>query len=181
VDIAEYRHHDSIVVARAPEDVYDLVADVTGMGRWSPVCTGATVDADDPSWFTGTNAIGTTTWSTRCRVVAAERGREFAFVNHGVDGRHELVRWGYTFAPVDGGTSVTETWEVLPGYEQGFAAEGPGGGTLADRLDLMRGLAVDGMRRTLERLKEAAESGGAAGAGASATSGDPASSGPASG
>ena len=157
VDISDYRHAGSIVVARPADEVYDLVADVTNMGRWSPVCTGATFDPDDPTWFTGSNAIGSTTWTTRCRVVAAERGREFAFVNHGVDGRHELVRWGFAFEPVAGGTEVTETWEVLPSYEQGFAAEGEGAGSLTDRLDFMRGLAVDGIGETLERLKQHAE------------------------
>jgi hypothetical protein len=41
--------------------------------------------------------------------VAADRGREFAFVVGG-----SWVRWGYTFTAVDGGTQVTESWEFLP-------------------------------------------------------------------
>lgn len=29
---------DSIVVARDPAELYDLISDVTRMGEWSPVC-----------------------------------------------------------------------------------------------------------------------------------------------
>ncbi len=40
----------------------------------------------------------------------AERGRKFAGV---VDG--SFVRWGFTFAPAETGTTLTEAWEFLPG------------------------------------------------------------------
>src|SRR5205814_328861 len=36
--MANPQHSDSIVVARSPEDLYDMVSDVTQMGSWSPVC-----------------------------------------------------------------------------------------------------------------------------------------------
>lgn len=160
MDLSRYRHQDSIVIDGRPEVLYDLVADVSRMGQWSPVSTGGTYDADDPTWFTGRNAIGETTWETRCHVVAADRGREFAFVNHGRDGKWEMVRWGFTFSPADGGTQVTQTWEVLPDYERGFADEGPEAGSLADRLDMMQHMAIGGMRTTLEHLKAHVEDAG---------------------
>ena len=31
-------YSESVVVARSPEDLYDMVSDVTRMGEWSPVC-----------------------------------------------------------------------------------------------------------------------------------------------
>ncbi len=32
------RFSESIVVARSPEFLYDMISDVTRMGEWSPVC-----------------------------------------------------------------------------------------------------------------------------------------------
>ena len=41
--------------------------------------------------------------------MAAEPGQEFAWLVGGA-----WVRWGFTLAPVDGGTRLTESWEFLP-------------------------------------------------------------------
>ena len=158
MDLDQYRLHESLTIDAPAEEIYDLLADVSAMGRWSPVCTGGRYDADDPNWFTGDNAIGDFTWHTRCLVVAADRGREFAFVNHGIDGQHGLVRWGFTLRAIDSGrTEVTETWEVLPSYAEGFAAEGDAAGDLAQRLDGMKAMAESGMPATLANLKTEAE------------------------
>jgi hypothetical protein len=159
MDLDAYRHRSSTTIDRPPAAVYDLLADVSRMGTWSPVCTGGAYDDDSREWFTGTNAIGDTTWDTRCRVVAADRGREFAFVNHGRDGRYAMVRWGFVLGPASGGrTEVTQTWEVLPAYADGFATEENPGMTLEQRLDLMKALAESGMPETLAGLKRDAES-----------------------
>jgi uncharacterized protein YndB with AHSA1/START domain len=158
MDLDEYRLRESLTIDASPEEIYDLLADVSAMGRWSPVCTGGRYDADDDTWFTGDNAIGDFAWHTRCHVVAADRGHEFAFVNHGIDGQHGLVRWGFTLRPTDSGaTEVTQTWEVLPSYADGFAAEGDAAGDLAQRLDGMKGMAATGMPETLTKLKSEAE------------------------
>jgi hypothetical protein len=162
MDLDSYRHRSTITIDSPPEAVYDLLADVSRMGTWSPVCTGGRYDDDNPEWFTGTNAIGDTVWETRCRVVTAERGREFAFVNHGREGDFEMVRWGFLLEPAPGGTVVTQTWEVLPAYADGFATEENPGMTLEQRLDLMRVLAERGMPETLAALKRDAESAPAA-------------------
>ena len=61
------------------------------------------------AWFTGRNERPGRAWETRSVVVTADRGQEFAFVVGG-----SWVRWGYTFAAVDGGTQVTESWAFLP-------------------------------------------------------------------
>ena len=55
MDTSAYRNTATITIERPAEELYDLVADVSQMGRWSPVCTGGTYD-DDGEWFTGTNA-----------------------------------------------------------------------------------------------------------------------------
>lgn len=158
MDLEGYRHAASVTIDRPADDVYDLVSDVSRMGEWSPVCTGGSYDAD-LEWFTGTNQIGDTTWETRCRVITADRGREFTFINHGREGRHEMVRWGFLLEPLgDAQTELTQTWEVLPGYEDGFAEETDPGMTLERRLGLMQHLAKKGMPETLAALKQTAES-----------------------
>jgi uncharacterized membrane protein len=154
MDVSGYRHEESVVIDRPAEEIYDLVADVSQMGRWSPVCTGGTYDADG-EWFTGTNAMGDSGWETRCRVVVASRGREFTFVNHGLEGSHEMVRWGFHFRPLDDGrTEVTETWEVLPQYPQGLGVDDDAATPV---LDMMKGLALQGIPDTLAALKADAE------------------------
>jgi hypothetical protein len=149
-------YSESIMVARSPEDLYDMVSDVTRMGEWSPVCTACWWDdglgPQPGAWFTGRNELPERTWKTRSQVVAADRGREFAFVVGG-----SWVRWGYTFTPVDGGTQVTESWEFLPDgvtrFHNRFGSDASA--QIADRtLAARKGIPV-----TLAALKKSAESG----------------------
>ena len=116
------------MVSRSPEDLYDMIADITRMGAWSPVCKECWWD-DGASphvgaWFTGRNELPDRTWETRSEVVVADRGREFAFVVGG-----SWARWGYTLTPVEGGTRITESWEFLPGgaamFDERFGADAP--------------------------------------------------------
>lgn len=155
VDTSAYSHDVSVVIDCDAETLYDTVADVSNMGRWSPVCTGGVYD-EDGEWFTGFNAVGEGTWETRCRVVVADRGREFAFVNHGLEGRMEMVRWSYSFRPLDdGGTEVTQSWAVLPTYAEGLGVDED---SAIGVLDMMKDLALSGMPETLAALKADVES-----------------------
>ncbi len=103
----------SVVVAGTPEQVYDVVSDVSRTGEWSPVCTGCTWDEGAGpqvgAWFTGTNEVPGRTWTTRSQVVVAERGREFAWRVGG-----SLVHWSFRTEPAGDGTLLTESWEFLP-------------------------------------------------------------------
>ncbi len=95
----------------APADVvYDLISDVTRMpefspenirGEWLAGATGPAVGAR----FKGTNKLGSTTWSTKPVVTAAEPGRVFAFQVPGGSG----ALWTYELAERDGVTVVTES------------------------------------------------------------------------
>jgi hypothetical protein len=104
-------------VGAPPEAVYDLVADVTRMGEWSPECVagewlnGATGPAVGAR-FRGRNKHGLARWSNKPRVVAADRGREFAFVATDPLGR-DMTKWTYRFMSVQGGTEVVESFEML--------------------------------------------------------------------
>ncbi len=154
MDTSKYRNKVSVVVERPAGELYDMVADVSNMGRWSPVCTGGSYD-DDGEWFTGTNDLNGSTWETRCRVEVAEPGQRFTFVNHGLEGSVEMVRWGFEFEPLDDQTTkVTQSWEVLPTYAEGLGTDEE---SAIGVLDMMQGLAVPGMTETLEALKADAE------------------------
>ncbi len=150
-------YSESTVIARPADSLYDMVSDVTRMGEWSPVCKACWWDEGNGprvgARFTGRNETSERTWETRSEVVAAERGREFAFVVG-----DSWVRWGYTFTPVDGGTKVTESWEFLPAgiarFEERF-----GGDALAQIADRTEA-AHRGIPATLAAIKRAAESGG---------------------
>lgn len=139
---------------RAPaEKVYDLVADVTQMGRWSPECTGGRWlgGAKGPAVgarFRGSNRHGLMRWSTRCEVTKAEPGRAFEW-----QVRESGMRWGYRFEPDGDGTLVTEYREQTRPVPAAIRLVQRSGMIGRDRERLM----VEGMRATLERLKEAAE------------------------
>jgi hypothetical protein len=146
----------SSVFQRSPEDVYDMVSDVTRMGEWSPVCKACWwEEADGPSVgaiFTGRNETPERTWEMKNKVTAADRGKAFSWE---VEGTH--ARWGYVFAPVDGGTEVTERWD-LPADGIAFFEERFGDDARA-QIATREQTAVSGMQETLAAIKKAAEAG----------------------
>jgi hypothetical protein len=161
MDVSGYNHSDSITVNAVPDDVYAIISDVSRIGEISPVCQSGAWD--DPAqagkqgaWFSGHNAIGEFTWDTHCKVVAAEPGREFSFINHGPSGDTELVFWGYTLEPEGDATLVTESWQVLPAYPDMVTSGDPNADVKA-RIDGMAQMARDGIRDTLANLKRVAE------------------------
>ncbi|MFJ6303287.1 SRPBCC family protein [Arthrobacter sp. KFRI-F3372] len=151
------RHHqESVTVKASAEALYDLVSDITRTGEWCPVCTSCWwVDQDSAgqpgAWFTGRNELPSRSWETRSQVVAAERGRESAWV---VGGR--FVRWGFALAPAGDGTTLTESWEFLP---DGIAMFGEKYGADADaQITDRTQQALDGIPKTLAAIKRIAES-----------------------
>lgn len=145
---------ESIFVAAPPDKVYALVSDVTRMGEWSPICKACWWDEGaGPSvgaWFTGRNETPQRTWETRSQVVAADPGRKFAWeVNDG------WVYWGYEMADEDGGTRLTESWELLPrgltGFRERFGDQADA--EIAQRREAAR----SGIPATLAAIKRTAE------------------------
>src|ERR1700694_1503150 len=137
-----------------PELIYDLVADLPRMGEWSPECErtewegGATGPAEGAK-FVGHNRGGPfklMRWSRHGRVLAADRGREFAFVTE--EGGREATASRYRFEPAEGGTRVTESYEVrwIPAWAR-----------IVDVPTNRHRELQDAMRHTLARLKTAAE------------------------
>jgi uncharacterized protein YndB with AHSA1/START domain len=143
----------TVDIAVAPSLVYELVADITRMGEWSPECyrcewVGEIHQPVVGARFRGHNRMGPIKWSTTCEVVTADPGREFAFtVLFGKDNR-ESTRWRYRFSPSDRGTALGESFEFvwcpLP--------------TRIGELFLPRGRVLrKGLARTLEHIKAVAE------------------------
>jgi hypothetical protein len=146
----------SIVIARSPGDLYEMVSDVTRTGEWSPVCTACWWDegasARPGAWFTGRNEQEGRTWETRSQVVVAEPGREFAFLVGGA-----WVRWAYAFTSAGDGTRVTESWDFLPaGIARFHERYGP---DAQAQIDQRTEAAQTGIPVTLAAIKRAAEAG----------------------
>jgi hypothetical protein len=147
---------ERIQVAVVPAAAYAAVTDLRRMARWSPECIGVLVlrrRGGTPARFVGFNRRGPFVWFTTCRVVAAEPAREFAFdvTTFGLP----VARWGYRFEAADGGTAVTEFWTDR--RNRGSTLLGrifTGKATTRRRPEVNR----DGMRATLDRLKQDLES-----------------------
>ena len=139
-------------ISASPEQVYDMVADVTRMGEWSPECyrsdweggaTGPAVGAQ----FRGYNRRGESEWDVLCTVIAADRGREFAF-RVGREDEPGTV-WRYEFFADGEGSRVVESFDSslldTPNY--------------VERRDARIVMLTEGMEQTLGRLKAKAEAG----------------------
>lgn len=108
----------STEVAATPDALYDLIADLPQMGRWSPEChtvdwTGGASGPAVGAAFVGHNRGGPgglMRWQRAGRVLVAERGREFTFITE--EGGRESTVWTYRFEAKAGHTTVTETYEV---------------------------------------------------------------------
>jgi hypothetical protein len=113
---------DSVTVhmKATPQEVWNLVSDVTRIGRYSP-------ETFEAEWLDGAtgpavgarfrghvkrNGKGPTYWSP-CVVLVSEPGREFTF---GVgSGKSEPINvWSYTIEPVGNGCDVTESFRLKP-------------------------------------------------------------------
>jgi len=145
---------ESILILAPAGTVWDMVADVTRIGEWSPEAVNAT-------WLDGATgpAVGArfkghnkrrATWSSTCTVTAATPGREFAFTV----GKGETT-WRYDLEPDESGCRVTESFEIVrvPGVFGRWSTKLGTGVTWAEREDDLRA----GMQQTLRAIKAAAE------------------------
>jgi hypothetical protein len=135
--------------------VWDLVSDVTRIGEFSP-------ETFEARWVDGAtgpragarfrghvrrNGRGPVYWTT-CTVTVSEPGREFAFVVNGPGGAI-VNTWRYRLEPREGGTDVTESFEVPGTLPMRLYW------SVAGRARLRTNLT--GMRVTLEKMKAIVE------------------------
>ncbi|HEY3941223.1 MAG TPA: SRPBCC family protein [Acidimicrobiales bacterium] len=160
MDVTAYRASASLVIAAPPEKVYEFIADMPRVGEISPVCTGGTWESDQRgvgATFVGSNTVRDRTWQARMRVTVADAPREFAWENIGsstepvADDAPAASRWSYRFAPVGGGTEVTESWMMFD--NPGLAGISP------EQLEKASTRNRSGMEETLARLKQLLEAG----------------------
>ena|SRR5438067_773343 len=145
----------AIEIHAAPEHLWEMIADVTRMGEWSPVCRSCewidgAAQAEVGARFVGHNRQGPIRWSRQCEVTVSDPGRELSFRT--LFKGQEATRWRYRLEPTPTGTGVVETYEVvsMPAWVQ-FLHRVPGVHTKARRDG------VRNMTRTLRRLRAAAE------------------------
>ena len=142
-------------MAAPPDRVWQLISDVTQVGRYSP-------ETFEAEWIDGAtgpavgarfrghvrrNGRGPVYW-TKCTVTASAPGRAFAF-DVGV-GDRAVNTWRYQLEPAGDGTDVTESFQLadtLPTRLYWKIA-----GRARNRTN------VNGMRATLERIKAEVES-----------------------
>lgn len=144
----------TVFIDAPPAVVWDLVSDVTRIGEFSP----ETFEAEWVDGATGPevgahfrghvkrNGIGPIYWSA-CKVTTCVPERDFGFAVYG--GGKRLNTWRYQLEPKDGGTEVTESFELpasLPSRVY-WLLLGWARGKTNER----------GMRETLERIKAVAE------------------------
>jgi len=100
-------------IGAPPEAAWELIADITRMGDWSPETTSAewAKGSTGPAVgarFTGANQMGSKKWRSDCTVTACVPGKRFAF--DVTAGPFKVAGWAYQFAPTEGGCLVTELW-----------------------------------------------------------------------
>jgi uncharacterized protein YndB with AHSA1/START domain len=148
--------HESVTVhmQAPPHQVWELVSDVTQIGRYSP-------ETFEAEWIDGAsgpavgatfrghvkrNGIGPVYWTT-CHVLECEPGAVFRFGVGKAD--NPLSKWGYDIVPAGDGCDVTETFELAPtlGLRLYWALWGWSRGKVNRK----------GMQTTLERIRAVVE------------------------
>ena len=110
----------SLHIEASPQDLYDVVADVTRIGERSPEChTARWLPGPPPravgARFRGYNKKGLIRWSRVCEVITADPGHAFAYstIPERVDlSRRDSTTWTYLFTPEATGTKVTHSYDV---------------------------------------------------------------------
>ena len=145
----------TVHMAAPADEIWDLIADVRNIGRFSP----ETFEAEWLGGATGPalgarfrghvkrNEIGPVYWTT-CRVTACDPGREFGF--EVLLGDRAVNNWHYQLTPKADGTDVTESFRMAGSlmtalYYWMF------GGLLRQRRN------IRDMTKTLNRIKDVVE------------------------
>jgi uncharacterized protein YndB with AHSA1/START domain len=106
----------SVEIDASAADVWGVVADVTRIPEWSPVChrcewIDGALEPVVGARFRGHNKLNGARWSRECVVTAAGPGEIFAF-STSFKGQ-ESTRWRYLFEPTGSGTRVSEAYQVV--------------------------------------------------------------------
>lgn len=105
------------VVDAAPEQVWEVLTDVTRIGEWSHEChraewidgaTGPAVGAR----FRGRNRAGVVRWGRPCEIAELEPVRRLVYrTDGGLVG--DCTEWAFDLEPVAGGTRIVQSFRIL--------------------------------------------------------------------
>ena len=114
--ITEPTSETSIVIDASAAPLWEIVADVTRIPEWSPVCravewldgsSAAVVGAR----FRGHNRLNGARWSRDCVITEAEPGAVLAFST--LFKGQESTRWRYRLDPQGSSTTVREAYQIV--------------------------------------------------------------------
>jgi Polyketide cyclase / dehydrase and lipid transport len=112
-----HRCEASMVVGAAPRAVWDVVSDVTRVGEWSGECRGCVwvgAQAAEPgARFVGRNRRGAMKWTRMNEVVQADAPHVLVWRTIPRFPYPDSVEWQLRLTPVEKGTLVTESFQVL--------------------------------------------------------------------
>jgi uncharacterized protein YndB with AHSA1/START domain len=109
-----------VVTAASPEQVWDLLADITRAGEWSHETRGGTwIDgataAAPGARFRGNNRYGRrgAKWTRTCEIEAADRPSLLVWRTIPTRRYPDSTRWRVEIGAVDGGTRIVQRFVVL--------------------------------------------------------------------
>jgi hypothetical protein len=109
---------ETIVEGVTPEDVWAVAGDPTRVGEWSHECVevewcdGATA-AVPGARFRGRNQLKRAGWTRTNEVVSADAPHELAWRTVPTRRYPDSTLWRITIEPVDGGTRIVQSYEIL--------------------------------------------------------------------
>lgn len=174
-DVTGLRVDADIVVAAAPRLVWDLLADITNTGKWSPECIRTAwldghQEARPGARFSGHNRVaGGFEWTVTCVITRADRPRTLEWVvlddeDSTQTADHPSSRWRYDLDPSPGGATLVRHCFVHGPADSGLRwmmRQHPE--RAAEIIESRRQVLQANMRDTLAAMKAAAEAGAARG------------------
>lgn len=114
--ITEPTSETSIVIDAPAARVWEIVADVTRIPEWSPVCRSVEwIDGSDAAVvgarFRGHNRLNGARWSRACVITEAEPGAVLSFST--LFKGQESTRWRYRFDGNGPSTTVHEAYQIV--------------------------------------------------------------------
>jgi uncharacterized protein YndB with AHSA1/START domain len=114
--ITEPTAESSIVIDAPAARLWEIVADVTRIPEWSPVChrvewVDGSHEAVVGARFRGHNKLNGARWSRECAITEAEPGEVLAFSTFFKG--EESTRWRYQLEPAGTSTTVREAYQVV--------------------------------------------------------------------
>lgn len=105
-----------IVLAATPEQVWQVLTDVTQIGSWSHECRtaqwlGGADRAAVGAQFRGSNKVRYARWSKKCTITELVPTRKFVY-DTGVDMMGGPTVWTFALEPAAGGCHLTQSYAI---------------------------------------------------------------------